>query len=222
VNKRVKRSATGLSLQALIGARVRELRGEQSQDALAQKAREGGLSWTRGMLAKVERGQRGVTLEEFFLLGIVLAVPLHELIPPGGGRIALGAQAWASRGEVLQELLKGQDPTSLTPFRYRLGVSATGQHPKRVDLLFGYETGLAALDARTEAVRDVAAALREAGYDVSAADVADLSRRLWGRDLLEERERRLAGERASRGERGHVTRALAKELAAGLAKERPK
>lgn len=62
------------SLREVIGERVRHLReaGGKRQEDLARSARAAGLAWSRSKVASLERGDKAVSLEEFFLLPVIL------------------------------------------------------------------------------------------------------------------------------------------------------
>jgi len=70
-----------------LGRRLEVLRerADLSQDELATRGRALGEKWSRSTVAKWERGQRDLPVEEFFTLAIILGIPLgkslRELVP---------------------------------------------------------------------------------------------------------------------------------------------
>lgn len=189
------------------------------------------------MLAKVERGERGVSLEEFFLLAVALLVPLAELMPERGAvQLTPKATIDAAGLRLLLTNAPVDDVTYRdlgvhTPHVERMAKAAADFKAQLPELqesvirpaafiesirpgapLTVSEMQQAEEDAQTEVVVASAKALRKSGYDVEPVEAALLARHLWDRSLVEERERRLAGEAPTRGRRGHVTRALLHEL----------
>jgi transcriptional regulator with XRE-family HTH domain len=191
-------------LSAVIGRNVRTLRemSGRSQDLLSRELRSAGLNWTRSQLAKAERGERGISIEELVILADALGVPVSALVA-SPGRVALTPQTSVS-GRSLQLMLEGK---KVRPHDFETPLS-------RGDWS-AYERGVPWADANARAAQRLGATKQE----IHAASV-----RLWGRVLLDEREARVeeltAGlnldARSLQAARGHTTRTLMQELAEEL------
>jgi transcriptional regulator with XRE-family HTH domain len=199
-------------LKLLIGRRLRELRKSfgLSQDQMAARARRwGGLNWTRSALAKIERGERSITLEEFLILPIVYKnTRLDQLIPASEDWTSLTPQA-AVKVDVLRKLLSGIEPGRL--------------HPADTDLPELRKVGKVIRQLSIgETERRAARSL-----NVAPTTLARRAHQLWGMSLADERERRLLAQLApkdwaeaevaessprARALRGHITRDLRQEL----------
>lgn len=77
-----------LTPTAVIGKRIRKLRGSMSAQALADRCAELGMpGLKRQAITNLENGRRGmVTVEEWFVLARALNVPLISLLISDGGR----------------------------------------------------------------------------------------------------------------------------------------
>jgi transcriptional regulator with XRE-family HTH domain len=223
-------------LRVLIGQRVRELREAEgwSQDRLAARARDWGLGWNRSQLAKVERGEREVTVGELPLLALVLLTSVHELLG-GDARAELTASASMPLSAV-REVFAGVDVATRTPGELGLEAPITREvqailassewsndnlheYVRQINRIWPDATAMDILAAEEAMAGEVErnAARR---LDRRPLEVALLARRLWGATIAEERDRRLgsseAAPRVRQAERGHVTRALLAELRAAL------
>ncbi len=197
------------SLHAVIGRNVRDHREGQglTQDALTRALRSGGLTWTRSTLAKVERGERPVTVEELVVLSVVTGVPVPDLVG-GDDRVELAPDTFPT-GDEVASVLAGQvassDPRT---------VPGWGMTPDEIS---------AVDNAAAVGEPEVHAAQR---LGVDAIEVVRAARRLWGRTLAAERDSRVAGRiepdadaRSRQAVRGHITRGLLAELRDELERE---
>jgi transcriptional regulator with XRE-family HTH domain len=218
------------TLAAVLGAglrSIREQRGER-QDDIAHLARLHGLRWTRTTVAKVERGERAMSVEEVVLLSLALRVAMSDLVS-GADMIAITEDA-ALSARNLRALLDGRRDDVVLP---GVDIPAVRQAPARL-------RQLARLFQRTVAPvwpDPPMWAVKEAQMAASNDAEVNASRRLgvapflvalaacrrWGRTLTAERDERVAeaapGDASSRtltALRGHVTRQLVAELEAEL------
>jgi transcriptional regulator with XRE-family HTH domain len=202
-----------IPIPALVGRRVRKLReaAGRSQDELASAARRAGLNWTRGSVASLEFGRRGLSAEEFLLLPLALMFldgKDHTLVELLEGASKVTRPTGPTTGtKFLRELVTGGDTGAVGARERQIaaggGIAASGKDPKVVAFM-----------AAREAERHVAGIL-----DTEPEAVAQTAWTRWRRGLTEEREHRVAsraGEGASprslRAIRGHVTRELIDEL----------
>jgi transcriptional regulator with XRE-family HTH domain len=228
-----------------IGARLRQLREQLGarQEDVAREARRYGLTWSRATVATIELGRRQLSVGEFLLLPLVLNtlrldskhwLTPADLLPASGSapvHIAGGATAPA---EVLTALLDGRlkdypvdtvatpQLTSAAVVARDFGRGAILRHLTRRISEAARPRVLedAAKDAAGDSEQKIARRLRVAPFALALA-----ARVAWHRSLTEERDRRLQGGKsvsgpAPRGRRGHVTRALLKELRPLLPKTR--
>jgi hypothetical protein len=230
-----------LTVDQAIGQRLRELRLEHGlrQDQVATAARQVGLGWTQSTVAAVERGNRALSLGEWFLLPTVVGFAgrvtgpwpkLAELLP-NSGRVAVSAETTADV-DVLRAELAGQlDHDSRhpfgdydTPFSRQLneGTRRFSAEVKRLLPLWPAMT-MGGLKAAREAARGDAErkAARKLGVPALKLSVAAHGR--YGRSFTDERDRRVAEQtpadappRSLQALRGHVTRAMLAELASAL------
>ena len=226
-----------MGLQQLLAQRVRELREEKrrTQDALAARARENwGLPWTSATVSHIENGSRSLSVEEFVLLPLILGAEITEVVP-GDEPIALSGETSMSGAKVLQVLsghglkLKVSDidsPQTRSLIAAAPKASrALQQTLRRAKRLWPEAQTLddyIAADKAAEGVAEHKAATKlrtVLRLDVKPRDVSLVAFSLWGRGLSDERDRRLS-ERVEddvspstrQALRGHVTRALLKEL----------
>jgi transcriptional regulator with XRE-family HTH domain len=98
---------SGRELDEAFGARLRERRGEMSQEALAERAR-----LSRTSIVNIERGRQGVSLATLYRLAAALNVPPAVLLPPTNATpdisVTIG-HASAEETEQLGEILKRVD-----------------------------------------------------------------------------------------------------------------
>ena len=215
-----------LTLAGLVGASVRRQREERelSQDQLARRCRQAGLSWSRSTLTDVEAGKKDLKFAEALVLAHVLECPVAELlegeavwvqVTPGFGGSSSGLRTLVRGGEDF----RGRDTTLDQLAPRRLLRSLTPEEQARLSRLAPslsedlIEETLAA--PRGEAEQKAARRL-----GVTPAEVALVSYYLWTRSLTEERERLLqemeeadAPRRSLRGFRAHLTRRLVADLA---------
>ncbi len=179
------------TLRGAIAAGVQKLRKDSgwSQDELAVQMRDIGFpTWTRNVVAALERNRREIQIEEAVALTIVLGVRLADLLPqnPPFEVVRLGEQIGFPLAEIeriFRGRLPGEGPTGDLDREYRLASAASG-------LL---ETRLAARLSR------------------SPDEIVEASMELWGRSATEERDAR-AGDRPNT--RQHVSRELRANLVA--------
>jgi transcriptional regulator with XRE-family HTH domain len=187
----------------------REARGIR-QDEVARAARQVGLPWTRSVVVALEAERRYLTIDEFKRLPRLL-----ELLgaPPGEPEARLECHGALAQIEVVP-LLRSK--------------------AQRINMVVPVEM-VPALQYEDESTKY--AAYRAAGGDLEQKVarrfrmdplvVALVALKAWGRSLSEERDRRVAEQvaagtsaRAIQALRGHVTRALRKELDPQLATTR--
>ncbi len=217
---------TPTRLTAVIGRALKQFReeGHLRQDDVAALARSWGLLLTRAMVARIESGDRELSIHEFVLLTAALNITPGELINTDD-LIELSPTASAPSSEVLKQL------AGTSSYQRRV---AGFRFPERAALasavlghaeLFPEDHLDAADDGREAQIRRIAG--REAERQVAATlgiTPEDLTRQataLWEGGLTEERDRRVARrigssttKRSAATLRGHVTRELIDELRA--------
>ena len=229
-----------LTVDQAIGQRLRELRGELGlrQDQVATAAGRAGLGWTQSTVAAIERGNRALSLGEWFLLPTVIGfatgyaqkVELVDVLP-ASGRVALSDETTADV-DVLRDALAGRliDPDRTvfadfdTPFirRAKEGTRRQLAEWKRLLPLWPGMTLGGAGDAEEAARGDAERkAARKLGVRPLKLSVAAHGR--YGRSFTAERDARVAEQapadappRSLQALRGHVTRAMLAELAPAL------
>jgi transcriptional regulator with XRE-family HTH domain len=234
-----------LTVDQAIGQRLREVRLELGlrQDQVASAAGRVGLGWTQSTVAAIERGNRALSLGEWFLLSTLIGhatgfvthqFELAELLP-ASGRVALSDETTADV-EVLRAALAGRltDPDRKpfadfdTPLsrdvnesmrRFRARVKQLLPLWPKMSML-GYKEARNA--ARGDAERKAARRLGVPPLDLSVA-----AHGRYGQSFSDERDRRVAEQapsdaapRTLQALRGHVTRAMVAELAPVLEKGR--
>lgn len=201
-----------LAIAAEVGRGLKAFRGEHMlrQDDVARAARQAGLPWTRSVVVALEAGRRYVTVDEFARLPLILEL----LVAPGGRAEArLDAHSALVQFEV--------DPL-FTPKAQHIGMVV----PVEMVPALQYEDETTKYAAYRAAGGDLEQKVaRQVGLDPLI--VALVALKAWGRSLSEERDRRVAEQAASgtapraiQALRGHITRALRKELAPRLAEAR--
>lgn len=188
----------------MIGREVKRLREAAglTQDRLAIAAQAFGLDWGQAIISAIEVGRRDLSFGEINLLPHLLiaagatAGPLHflDLLPDTDEQVRLAGHAQASLKAVRNQGARLQARVALT-------MTARG------DLWTGI----------SEADRKAARALH-----TSPTTISEAARALWGRELAEERDRRIADPGASAQKRGRITRMLLRELKPRLARRRRK
>lgn len=230
-----------LTVDQAIGQRLRELRLEHGlrQDQVATAARQVGLGWTQSTVAAIERGNRALSLGEWFLLPTVVGFAggvtgpwpkLTELLPDSG-RVAVSAETTADV-DVLRAELAGQlDHDNRHPFgdydtpTARQLKESTRRFSAAVKELLPLWPGMTPKglrDARKAARGDAERkAARKLGVEPLRLSVAAYGR--YGQSFTEERDARVAEQapagaspRSLQALRGHVSRAMLAELAAAL------
>ena len=82
-----RRRPKGITFEQSVALRVRSLRERHgfSQQDLADKLASYGIALDRSAVARLERGQRGISLEEAMYLALALDVaPVHLIVDPDG------------------------------------------------------------------------------------------------------------------------------------------
>lgn len=196
-----------------------------SQDALATRARDFGLNWSRSTVTKLEAGDRDLSAEEFLLLPLLLNAPLTDLVSGPELEWVSVASEVKVRRRALRQLLTGSDPRDVNPKDYpesrpwrRSIAKFAGLDPTdhdAIDRLAGQLHGYGRV-AYGEAEQKAAGKL-----GIEPLELLALSYRRWKRSLTAERERVLdkrldePGEvkpRSRQAMRGRVTRKLIDEL----------
>jgi hypothetical protein len=230
-----------LTVDQAIGQRLRELRLESGlrQDQVATAARRMGLRWTQSTVAAIERGNRALSLGEWFLLPSVVGFAdgvtghwpkLAELLPDAG-RVALSVETTADVDVLRAELAGSLDEDSRhplgdyeTPFSRKANEGMRRQLAKWKELapLWPGMTLRGAQGAEEAARGDAERkAARKLGVEPLRLSVAAHGR--YGRSFTDERDARVADQapadaspRSLQALRGHVTRAMLAELAPAL------
>ncbi len=192
------------------GENLRRLRVARNltQDELSRRLGAHGLFWQRSHIAALETGNReSVDLGVLWILAVALDVSIQRFFE-GDGDIRLTAEATVTREHFRALLPK---PTKRPKAQIELGSRAARE-------LFRQADGVETISFQADAELAQRLGLRP-------EDVYREAERLWGRNLHQERERRLAelGEMTAaqrRAKRGHITRQLAKELEPHLTKPR--
>lgn len=234
---------TTRSLSEVIGARIRAWReaSQVRQEVIAATARRWGLRWTRATVAALETGGRRLRPEELLLLPYVVSlsqpqdeeetfIELADFLPDDEW-VMLTPEARV-HSQAVREILRGRAagtwpspwievPASqiraamLRAFRRAAPkVERVWRHvwpevERSLQLVSEVEND-AAGDAEQKAARKLG---------VPPLAIALAARKLWGRSLAEERDRRVSEQwrdeitlRPLQAIRGHVTRALLGEL----------
>lgn len=196
-----------LTLGQVAGENLRRMRVARglTQDELSRLLGTSGLMWQRSHIAALENGNREtIDLGVLWLLAIVVKVPIIRFFE-GEGDIRLTPNAIVSR-ENFRKLIP---PPEKGP-----NVSIT--LGSRAFRLFWDS-----IDGETISFQADAELAQRLG--LRPEDVYLTAERLWGRNLHQEREKRVAelgelspGQR--RAKRGHITRQLTKELQPHLPK----
>ena len=231
-------------LGQLLGDRLKELRSEQglTEDEVARRARQVGLSWSAATVSSFEAGRRKtVALEELLLLSYAFRVEPGDWFV-GQGWAKLAPDAMASLG-VIRAMLAGSPTDSwmriserkwdIPEFQDAPGVLGA-QFERLNDRIRVAKRYLGPGVSTETAIKAVEAAAGEAEvkaaykFHVEPLQVSLESFKNWGRGLTQERDRRF-GEAARQvsfrslsASRGHITRSLLKELAPKLKQKKLK
>jgi transcriptional regulator with XRE-family HTH domain len=184
--------------------RIRELRQERgwTQDELGGWASAHGLAWTRDTASHVEDGSRAVSFEEVLVLLRVFKIGLSGLFPDDHPPLELSrAHVWEPAGlvDILNGVFQQQDEDEVQRWQ---------------------------AEDEEAAITRLAEVKAAQALGVGRADLNMAARRLWGRGLTAERDRRLAeatgdrevSARSRQAMRGHVTRQLLAELSQTMRK----
>ncbi len=174
-----------------------------TQDELSLLLKQHGLGWQRSHIAAIEAGNReSIELDTAVALARALDVPVAELVA-GDGPVQLTLDTEFTRAGFREVL--SQPATAWTE-----AAAISGRSALRFIEAVGERS--AAKQVSFQADAELAARL-----GVKPEDVYHAAERLWGHNLHQERDRRIAemGEMSAaqrRARRGHITRQLAKEL----------
>jgi hypothetical protein len=192
------------------GARLRQVReGRQpptTTEEIAQAAQDLGLSWHRTTVGQIEWGNRAVTAVELLLLPRIYVAPLQDLLP--------AETTWITgQTAVSHKLLRLLMTMTSDQFRTLGPQDLFRDGPDR------WNTKAGRRRPEPRAMPDEVEVKAAGRLGTTPHLVADAARKIWGHGLSGERDRRLQergqvliGKRALQAARGHVTRALLKEL----------
>ncbi|MGH2788909.1 MAG: helix-turn-helix domain-containing protein [Actinomycetota bacterium] len=230
-------------LQSVIAHNLRRLRDERGDSQAHFAARILGLDWTQSTVAQIERGYRPVNVDELLLLPLLLECELWELLDHDGPWIRVGKHGRVEP-KALKSIVTGKRPkpspsarevaerfsreSAEHELKQRAGpllrrVAAVivdkASHPDNaIDRAAPHYT--AHHQSRREPEGNAARAL---GLD--PLEVVELSYRLWGQGLTEERDE-IAAAQAQRRDvdparrLGWVTRELIDQLETELDRKR--
>jgi transcriptional regulator with XRE-family HTH domain len=185
----------------VIGLSLRTLRAERglTQEQALEMLRWAGLDWTRSNVASLESGRRqDITLSELVLMTVAFGVPLSRWLQGHGHGVTYEVRTGRAfnLNHVIAGLLDGNSPN------------------QRVNVPLEIDPEPIYLEAELHAAERLG---------VEPGELRRAAERLWGRRLVEERERRLEsgriagiGSSVPTAKRGHVTRTLLRELATAM------
>jgi transcriptional regulator with XRE-family HTH domain len=159
------------------------LRAELTQEQLAQRCVERGLVWSRSVIAAIEAANRRLNIDELLIVAMSLDIATSVLLESDADHVRIGSDEYP--GREIRRLL-----TSRPHMNWRSDVKATDviDDIKRIGL------GSAEQKAATR--------LR-----IESAQVAELSRKLFGRGLGEGRDAQ-APDGANKQQRAAITARL--------------
>jgi transcriptional regulator with XRE-family HTH domain len=195
-----------------------------SQDQVARRAREQGLSWSRSSVAAIENGHKSMVIGELVLLKLALGVPMQDLLA-GDGVIRLGDGALRTLEEV-RAILAGD--TSAVQAVEELPEYTYINLRRYLDWQKGGRSGKADRDRKFQLVAlagNGEAEQKAARKLCVPADVLSaMAFQRWGRSLTDERdaqvelaEHDLDSPQSVRAFRGRITRQLLAELEMSIA-----
>ena len=210
-----------IPLVSVVTENMRRIRTERGllQEDVAMAARWVGLMWSSITVTQIESGSRQLSLDEVLLLPLVLRCSLKDLLDTANDDdpIQLGYNTILEAATVRRLVaekgpqLSADDIPMLPGLEHPLDPKITwavkGAYLERT--LLSYL--LVREGTRGEAERKAAQTLK-----ISAAQVTAYAIRLWGRSLTDERDGRavehLIKGKELRAVRGHITRALLREI----------
>lgn len=211
-----------IPLVAVVTENMRRLRTERGllQEDVAMAARWVGLMWSSITVTQIESGSRQLSLDEVLLLPLVLRCSLKDLLDTANedDPIQLGYNTILDASTVRQLVaekgpkLTAEEIPMLPQLEPTLDPKIVGvvEYAALEPTLLSYL--LVREGARGEAERKAAQTLK-----ISAPLVTGYALRLWGRSLTEERDGRaiehIVKGKELRAVRGHITRALLREIA---------
>src|ERR1039458_5143747 len=202
------------SLDEVVGENLRRLRGAESQDAVARRARAGGLPWSRSTIAQLELGTKTVDVGELVLLAHALRVSVRDLLRTDGMIQLSPTAAMTSEalcdvlagkvlhltssprahvsidGEAVADVLleRGESIQDLaTPTKLRARVERLQRLERILPRISNQQLDAALEAAHGEPGRKAARTL----HVDDPAEVAVAALRLWGRSLTQERDARV-------------------------------
>ncbi|GGG70271.1 hypothetical protein GCM10011374_38500 [Kocuria dechangensis] len=201
----------------VLGHNVKRLRQERgwTLDDLARAGHTRGHKWNTGRISKIERGNTAPTIELLLVLALSFEVPPVELLRTEE-EVELGEGEFVT-GQALVDVFTGRTtelevrdvPGAEDRLKKQLlGVTVDMQEVQQI-------TGETFNFRQHEAARKAYGLTDErAAKKLGMTDnqLLGWSLRLWGKVLSQEVEER-AGQDATAQKKGHVTRALVKELA---------
>jgi transcriptional regulator with XRE-family HTH domain len=220
--KRMPKEAEPVAVLTVITENMRRIRTERGllQEDIAMAARWVGLMWSSVTVTQIESGSRQLNLDEVILLPLVLRCSLKDLLgtEKDNDPIQLGYNTVLEASTVRQLVAEKGPKLSAAEIPMLPGLEPA-LDPKIVEVvrhaclegtLLSYL--LVREGARGEAERKAAQTLK-----ISAPLVTAYALRLWGRSLTEERDGRavehIVKGKELRAVRGHITRALLREIA---------
>jgi transcriptional regulator with XRE-family HTH domain len=144
----------------VFGARLRETRKSRglSQEALAQAMTSAGRPINKVAITRIERGERGLSLDEAFALALILRVAPAHMFSPDEGEVVWLTGNQGVDGSGLRNWLMFGDPLLLSPEGRRARA--------RIGFVFGIEE-------LAEALVDAKRGGDQAGVETAAKAIKD-------------------------------------------------
>jgi transcriptional regulator with XRE-family HTH domain len=199
-------SRTEATVGQVVGLSLRTLRAERglTQEQAVELIRAAGLPWTRANVASLESGRRqDLAFTDLVLLSRAFGVPLRRWLEANGATYFVSLAAGRTSGSYA--------PWTLNVVLAGLLSGARPDEP--VEVATTWDSEPIHLEAELHAAERLG---------IGPDRLRQVATRLWGRRLVEERERRLqvaqvAGSPTTH--RGHITRRLLSELRAATQTE---
>lgn len=210
-----------ISLPEAIGSSIRAYRTKEglAQEELARLTSSAGMPWTRATVASIETGRRKLSLDELFGLSIVCGVPLSEWLVDDGSEIDLFGGSISSTE--LAAIVAGAVPTQSASSRMMRRLDPTLGDPESTDRLIVRELWKKAkrpdLENCYRSCENETEQRLSRKFGIDVMSVVLLSISLWGVTFTDERERRVekaTSRRSLQAARGHISRAMIKDLEA--------
>jgi transcriptional regulator with XRE-family HTH domain len=221
-------------LEDVVAGNVARLRQAESltQEQLARLLRLHGLPWDRSTVAGVETQGRQVRLTEAVALCAALSVSMTDLVVPAAGDVTIDEGTWSAG--YLRAVIEGDEdysgaeytsPEQKASNRFAVSVMETESRRRQAvveNLRARWDLDPKVTRGRMKSIlgdddpMDKAVAERigkRTQLYVTPGDVKLAAERVWGRSVLEERDRRVAERPGNvQAVRGRVTRELESEL----------